>query len=110
MHARVAHHITAYELVPAVNADVVLVTIIGALVLLRPARVLVPLAVLRWLLLRAFRCLAFLDGLVFLPRIIVFWRRNDRRIDDLSAHREVALVLQISVEQVEQLFHRIRFR
>src|SRR3984893_4506776 len=46
VHARVAHHVTAHEFVPAIDADVVLVTEIRAFMLLRPARVLVLLAVL----------------------------------------------------------------
>src|SRR6202140_4211194 len=41
VHARVAHHVTAHEFVPAIDADVVLVTEIRAFMLLRPARVLV---------------------------------------------------------------------
>src|SRR3977135_1338086 len=40
VYARVAHHVTAHEFVPAIDADMVLVTEI------RPARVLVLLAVL----------------------------------------------------------------
>src|SRR6202045_4164467 len=42
VHARVAHHVTAHEFVPAVDADMVLVTEIRAVMLLRPARVLRP--------------------------------------------------------------------
>jgi hypothetical protein len=45
VHARVAHHVTAHEFVPAVDADMVLVTEIRAVMLLRPARVLVLLVV-----------------------------------------------------------------
>src|SRR6266550_3760417 len=45
VYARVAHHVTAHEFVPAINADMVLVTEIRAFMLLRPARVLVLLAV-----------------------------------------------------------------
>jgi hypothetical protein len=46
VHARVAHHVTAHEFVPAIDADVVLVTEIRAFMLLRPARVLFLLVVL----------------------------------------------------------------
>ena len=95
MHAGVAHNVTAHEFMPTVDADVVLVTIIGALVLLRPARVLVLLAVLGRVRFPVFRRLAFLDRLVLLARVMLFGRRHDRRVDDLSAHGEVALVLQI---------------
>jgi hypothetical protein len=37
-------------------------------------------------------------------------RRHDRRIDDLPAPGEIALVLQEPVKQIEQLFHRARLR
>lgn len=58
VHTRVAHDVTAHEFVPAIDADMVLVPEIGAFMLLRPARVLVLLAVLGRLLLPVFRRLA----------------------------------------------------
>ena len=64
VYARVAHHVTAHEFVPAIDADMVLVTEIRAFMLLRPARVLVLLAVLDQLRFPVFRRLAFLDRLV----------------------------------------------
>ena len=68
VHARVAHHVTAHEFVPAIDADVVLVTEIRAFMLLRPARVLVHLAVLGRLRFPVFQRPAFLDRLVLLAR------------------------------------------
>jgi 1-deoxyxylulose-5-phosphate synthase len=56
--------------VPAVDADMVLVTEIRAVMLLRPARVLVLLAVLGRLGFPVFRRFAFLDRLVVLARIV----------------------------------------
>src|SRR6202043_3908106 len=64
VHARVAHHVTAHEFVPAVDADMVLVTEIRAFMLLRPARVLVLLVVFGRLGFPVFRRFAFLDRLL----------------------------------------------
>src|SRR3984893_11630228 len=109
VHARVAHHVTAM----AVDADMVLVTEIRAFMLLRPARVLVLLAVLGRLGFPVFRHLAVLDRLVLLARtegagyrMVLLCGRYDRSIDDLPAPGEIALVLQEPVKQIEQLFHR----
>ena len=60
VHARVAHHVTAHEFVPAVDADMVLVTEIRAVMLLRPARVPVLLVVFGRLGFPVFRRFAFL--------------------------------------------------
>src|SRR6266576_445412 len=67
VYARVAHHVTTHRFVPAIDADMVLVTEIRAFMLLRPARVLVLLAVLGGLGFPVFRRFAFLDRLVLLP-------------------------------------------
>ena len=74
VYARVAHHLTAHEFVPAIDADMVLVTEIRAFMLLRPARVLVLLAVLSGLGFPVFRRFAFLDRLVLLARIVLLGR------------------------------------
>src|ERR1700704_4252386 len=74
VYARVAHHVTAHEFVPAIDADMVLVTDIRAFMLLRPARVLVLLAVLGGLGFPVFRRFAFLDRLVLLARIVLLGR------------------------------------
>src|SRR3984893_3159842 len=74
VYARVAHHVTAHEFVPAIDADMVLVTEIRAFMLLRPARVLVLLAVLGGLGFPVFRRFAFLDRLVLLARIVLLGR------------------------------------
>ena len=87
IHICVAHHVTAHEFVPAVNTDMVLVTEIRAFMLLRPARVLVLLAVLGRLGFPIFRRFAFLDRLVVLARIVLLGCRHDRRVDDLPAPR-----------------------
>src|ERR1700730_3194898 len=104
VHARVAHHVTAHEFVPAIDADMVLVTEIRAVMLLRPARVLVLLAGRGQLRFPVFRRLAVLGRFVLFARIVLLGRRHDRCVDDLSAHGEVALVLQEPVKQIEQLF------
>src|SRR6266480_2248574 len=72
VYARVAHHVTALEFVP--DANMVLVTEIRAFMLLRPARVLVLLAVLGALGFPVFRRFAFLDRLVLLARIVLLGR------------------------------------
>ena len=74
VYARVAHHVTAHEFVPAIDADMVLVTELRAFMLLRPARVLVLLAVLGGLGFPVFRRFAFLDRLVLLARIVLLGR------------------------------------
>ena len=80
VYARVAHHVTAHEFVPAIDADMVLVTEIRAFMLLRPARVLVLLAVLGGLGFPVFRRFAFLDRLVLLARIVLLGlTRSSRR-------------------------------
>src|SRR5205823_14066659 len=84
----------------------VLVTEIRAFMLLRPARVLVLLAIFGRLGFPVFRRFAFLERLVVLARIVLLGRRHDRRIDDLPAPGEIALVLQEPIKQLEQLFHR----
>src|ERR1700730_3382620 len=71
VYARVAHHVTAHEFVPAIDADMVLVPEIRAFMLPRPARVLVLLAVLGGLGFPVFRRFAFLDRLVLLARIVL---------------------------------------
>src|ERR1700716_2884376 len=63
VHARVAHHVTAHQFVPAVDADVVLVTEIRAFMLLRPARVLVLPAVFGRLGFPVFRRFALIVSL-----------------------------------------------
>src|SRR3979490_418780 len=63
VHARVAHALTAREFVPAIDADMVLVTEIRAFMLLRPARVLVLLAVFGRLGFPVFRRFALIVSL-----------------------------------------------
>jgi hypothetical protein len=48
--------------------------------------------------------------LVLLARIVLLGRRHDRRVDDLLAHSEIALVFQEAIERGEQFFHRPCFR
>jgi hypothetical protein len=69
----------------------------------RPARVLVLLAVLGRLGFPVFRHFAFLDRLVVLARIVLLGRRHDRRIDDLPAPGEIALVLQEPIKRTARL-------
>src|SRR3977135_706110 len=76
--------------------------------LLRPARVLVLLAVLGRLGFPVFRRFAFLDRLVVLARIVLLRRRYDRRLDELPAPVEIALVLPAPLKQIAQLYPRAR--
>jgi hypothetical protein len=103
--ARVAHHVTAHEFVPAVDADMVLVTEIRAVMLLRPARVLVLLVVFGRLGFPVFRRFAFLDRLA---RIVLLGADTIVASMIWPAHGEIALVLQEPIKQIEQLFHRAR--
>jgi len=45
-----------------------------------------------------------------LPAVALFGNRHDRGVDDLAAHRQVALPLQIAVEVLEQRLDRARLR
>src|SRR6266576_4231513 len=69
VYARVAHHVTTHRFVPAIDADMVLVTEIRAFMLLRPARVLVLLAQFRGLVLPILWYAPLLDRL--LPSAVV---------------------------------------
>src|SRR4030081_1104147 len=73
VYARVAHHVTAHEFVPAIDADMVLVTEIRAFMLLRPARPC-PSGGFGGLGFPVFRRFAFLDRLVLLARIVLLGR------------------------------------
>jgi hypothetical protein len=55
------------------------------------------------LLLPAFRRLAGLDRLVLAPAVVLHGCGHDRGIDDLAAARDIALGLEMLVEQHEQL-------
>src|SRR5579863_3110843 len=97
-----AHRVAAHQLVPSVNADVVFVAEVRTPMLLGPACVLVLLAVLRGLLLPLLRGLARLHRRIVIAGVALTRRGHDRRIDNLTAHRQIALGLEVTVEQVEQ--------
>ena len=106
MHRRVGHLVTPHQLVPAVHVDMVLVTVVALAVLL--CRVL--LRPLGRLVLPALRRLAILDPRVVVTAVALLGDRYDRRVDDLAAHRQVALLLQIAVEVLEQRLDHARPR
>src|ERR1700688_2523272 len=103
VHAGIRLRVPADELVHAVDANVVLVAVEAVVVLLGPARILVFLGILGRLLLPAFRRLAGLDRLVLAPAVVLHGCGHDRGIDDLPAARDIALGLEMLVEQHEQL-------
>ena len=110
VHRRVRHAVAPHQLVPAVHVDMVLVAVMALAVLLGPARVGILLGPLGRLVLPALGRLAILDPRVVVPAIALFGHRHDRGVDDLAAHRQVALLLQIAVEVLEQCLDHARLR
>ena len=51
-----------------------------------------------------FRRFPSLDPLVLFSRVALPWHRHDGGIDNLSAHGQIAVIAQVSVELVEQGF------
>ena len=88
----------------------VLVTVVALAVLLCPPCVRVLLRPLGRLVLPALRRLAILDPRVVVTAVALLGDRYDRRVDDLAAHRQVALLLQIAVEVLEQRLDHARSR
>ena len=79
-------------------------------VLLGPPRVRILLATLGRLLLPALRRLAILDPRVLVTAVALLGDRDDRGVDDLAAHRQVAPLLQRAVEGIEQRLYHPRLR
>ena len=98
---RVAHLIAPHQLVPTVHVDMVLVAVMAPAVLLGPPRLDILLAPLCRLILPAFRRLARLYPRVLLAAVALFGNRHDRGVDDLAAHRQIALILQVAIERLE---------
>ncbi len=98
---RVAHLIAPHQLVPTVHVDMVLVAVMAPAVLLGPPRLDILLAPLCRLILPAFRRLASLYPRVLLAAVALFGHRHDRGVDDLAAHRQIALILQVAIERLE---------
>lgn len=94
MHRSVGHAIAPHQLMPPVDTHVIFVTKVGVPVLLCPAGVLVLLAVLSRLLLSFLRGFARLHRRIVIARVALARCRNDGGIDDLIAHRQIALVLK----------------
>src|SRR3979411_255342 len=104
VHARVAHDVTAHEFVPAIDADMVLVTEVRAFMLLRPARVLVLPAVFGRIGFPVFRRFALI---VSLSSRELCWFGADTSVSSMICPPlAIALVLQEPIKQIEQLFHR----
>src|SRR5258705_4754456 len=103
VHARVRLRVPADELVRAVDANVVLVAVEALVVFFGPARILVFLGILGWLLMPALRRLAGLDRLVLAPAVVLHGRGYDRGIDDLAPARDIALGLEMLVDAPQHL-------
>ena len=101
MLRRVAHMIAPHQLVPTVHVDMVLVTVMALAVLLGPPRLDTLLAPLCRLVLPACRRLARLYPRVLLAAVALFGYRHNRGVDDLAAHRQIALILQVAIERLE---------
>src|SRR3546814_18085438 len=86
----------------------VLVAKVRLSMLLGPARILVFLSVLCRFLLPLKRGLARLYCRIILARVTLARRGNHGRVNDLSAHRQITLGLEIAVKLIEQPFDRAR--
>ena len=74
----------------------------------RPARIAILLRELLRLVLPVVGNAAVLDRLLLLDRVALLGRGDDRRVDDLAAHRQKAGVAQRRVESLEQGVNRVR--
>ena len=121
MHRGAADVVTPYQLVAPINADmgcaprlspgqarVLAVAKVRLSMLLGPARILVFLAVLCRFLLPLNRGLARLYCRIILARVTLARCGHDGGINDLSAHRQITLGLEIAVKLIEQPFDRAR--
>src|SRR3546814_177691 len=108
MHRGAADDVTPHQLVAPINADMVLVAKVRLSMLLGPARILVFLSVLCRFLLPLKRGLARLYCRIILARVTLARRGNNGRVNDLSAHRQITLGLEIAVKLIEQPFDRAR--
>src|SRR5215468_2745475 len=88
----------------------VLVAEVAASMVLRPARILVFLPVLRRTLLPVLGSGAGLDLVILVAAVTLPWHRHDRRIDDLPTARDVALGFQMPAEALEQPLDQARLR
>src|SRR3974390_138891 len=68
----------------------------------RPARVAVLLAEFSRLVLPFVRDAAFLNRLLLVVSVALFWRGDQAGVDDLAAHGDIAARAQRRVEPVEQ--------
>src|SRR3546814_20889998 len=86
--------VTPHQLVAPINADMVLVAKVRLSMLLGPARILVFLSVLCRFLLPLKRGLARLYCRIILARVTLTRRGNKCRVKDLSAHRQITLLIE----------------
>src|SRR3546814_125420 len=103
-----AVYVTPNQLVGSCNAEMVLVAKVRLSMRLWPARILVFLSVLCRFLLPRKRGLARLYCRIILARVTLARRGNNGRVNDLSAHRQITLGLEIAVKLIEQPFDRAR--
>jgi len=78
--------------------------------LLGPTRITVFLTPFGRVVFPAFRHLAGLDRLILFSVVAVLRYRNDRRVDDLTAHGQIAVLFQMTVEVREQCLDQAGFR
>ena len=96
-----ADEIAPNQPVLAVYVHVVFVAVMALAMLLGPARISVLLTTLGWLVRPILRDLTILDSLVLVTRILVAGQRHDGSIQDLPAAGDVALSIEMTVEQLE---------
>jgi hypothetical protein len=80
----------------------VLVTVMALAMLLGPPRIGIFLAELSRFVGPTLRRLAVFDLCILISRAVLGWNRYERGINDLTAHRQVALFFQIAVKVLEQ--------
>jgi hypothetical protein len=98
----IALGVAADQLVLAIDANVVLVTVVAFSALLGPTRVLVLLRVLGRLLLPYLGRFAPFDRLVLVTAVALLGRADNGGVDDLATARYVALGIKVAIEAVEQ--------
>ncbi len=99
VHRRIRHLIGTDQLVPMINAEMVLVAVAALAMLLRPAGLRILLAALRFRLL--LRRLAALDARVLVPAVALPGHFHNRRIHDLALPRPETRCIHIRRKRCE---------
>lgn len=102
VHTGVCDTVAPDQLVFLVDVDVVVVTVVALAVLLGPACILIFLSLHVGYVVPAFRCLAFLNLLVLVPRTVVLQHIDQAGINDLATSRYQAGLLQFLVKTPKQ--------